>query len=189
MPVENLVSQLRSGVDAALRESPDIDAAMERIKIILHDLVENGECSLPAEFQTAPEDHYARRLLYDDRSNGTSAVVMTWGPGQATPIHDHAGVWCVECVIAGTMEVRRFDLRERDGELCRFVPSGTVTAAVGSTGALIPPFEYHVLANLSDQPSLTLHIYGADMTECHIYKPSSTDGWHVRIAQRLEFTA
>jgi predicted metal-dependent enzyme (double-stranded beta helix superfamily) len=188
MAVDILVSRLRTGVDAALRDSRDTDDLLERIQALLHRMAENGEFSFPAEFNAADGDHYARRLLYDDPANGTSAVLMTWGPGQATPIHDHAGLWCVECVVSGTMEVRRFDLQEQRGDRCRFVPSGTIVAAVGSTGSLIPPYEYHVLANLADSASLTLHIYGGAMNECHVYPPAD-DGWHIRTRQRLSFTA
>lgn len=38
--------------------------------------------------------------------------------------------------------------------------------------ALIPPFEYHVLANAIDRPSVTLHVYGGEMTRCHVFEPS-----------------
>lgn len=42
----------------------------------------------------------------------------------------------------------------------------------GKAGALIPPFEHHVLANARpDQASLTLHVYGGEMTQCDIFQP------------------
>ncbi len=56
---------------------------------------------------------------------------MTWGPGQGTPLHDHAGIWCVEGVVEGK--------------------SG--------------------LANASERPSMTLHVYGGEMTSCHTFEP------------------
>jgi predicted metal-dependent enzyme (double-stranded beta helix superfamily) len=187
MDFDALIGALRSGVGAALRESAGIDGAVGRIRDFLHELVQGGEVRLPPRFHAVREEHYARRLLYRDSDNGTLAVVMTWGPGQCTPIHDHSGVWCVEGVVAGRMEVRQYDLTERCGELCKLIPAGRVLAEVGSTGALIPPFEYHVLSNLSDQTSLTLHIYGAEMDHCHIYEPADT-GWYQRTERRLEFT-
>ena len=44
---------------------------------------------------------------------------MTWGPGQRTALHDHAGIWCVEGVMEGEMEVIRYELLEEgaDGAL------------------------------------------------------------------------
>ncbi len=66
-------------------------------------------------------NRYCRRLLYRDPELGFTAVVMTWGPGQQTALHDHAGIWCVEGVIEGKMEVTRFELLEElESDLCRF---------------------------------------------------------------------
>ena len=45
-------------------------------------------------------------------------------------------------------------------------------ATAGSAGALIPPFEHHVLANARpDRASLTLHVYGGEMDHCDIFEP------------------
>ena len=39
-------------------------------------------------------------------------------------------------------------------------------ALAGASGALIPPFEYHVLRNaFSDRVTVTLHVYGGDILE------------------------
>ena len=46
---------------------------------------------------------YGRRLLHRDPRGRYTVVVMTWGPGQGTPIHDHANLWCVECVYRGNV--------------------------------------------------------------------------------------
>jgi 3-mercaptopropionate dioxygenase len=107
---------------------------------------------------------------------------MTWGPGQRTPIHDHAGIWCVEGVVDGRMRVERFELvGEEPGGRCRFAERGAETAGVGSSGALIPPFEYHVLANaLDDRRSVTLHVYGGDMDHCSIFEPAAAGTWQRR---------
>ena len=53
---------------------------------------------------------------------------MTWGPGQGTPLHDHAGIWCVECVVEGEMEVRQYDLVEENAGSFRFVPQPSIEA-------------------------------------------------------------
>ena len=46
---------------------------------------------------------YARRLIHRDPR--FTIVAMVWAPGQATPIHDHSGVWCVEGVYNGWCRV------------------------------------------------------------------------------------
>jgi len=125
-------------------------------------------------------------LLHRSDDLGYVAVVMTWGPGQRTPLHDHAGIWCVEGVVEGQMDVTQFDLVEEADDACRFEMKGCVHASVGSTGSLIPPFEYHVLANAIDEPSITLHVYGGEMTSCHIFEPIA-DGRYVRRERPLHY--
>jgi predicted metal-dependent enzyme (double-stranded beta helix superfamily) len=97
---------------------------------------------------------------------------MTWAPGQSTPLHDHGGLWCVEGVVDGTMQVTQFDLVNESSGTYGFVERGSIRAGVGSAGSLIPPWDYHVLGNaLPDRPSVTLHVYGGDLTRCHIFVP------------------
>lgn len=57
----------------------------------VQDLLSDGlldEASL-APFQGARTDKYARRLIH--RSPGFEMLLLTWLPGQATPVHNHAG--------------------------------------------------------------------------------------------------
>jgi hypothetical protein len=90
-------------------------------------------------------------------------------------------------VVAGQMNVTRFDLAETVGDRFRFTQVEEVRAGVGSSGALIPPYEYHVLANaLHDQPSITLHIYGGEMDHCSIYEPGD-DGLWTRCVKTLRY--
>jgi hypothetical protein len=54
---------------------------------------------------------------------------------------------------------------------------------------LIPPHDYHVLANaLPDRPSITLHVYGGEMDHCNVFEPRA-DGWYEQIPRQLELTA
>jgi hypothetical protein len=83
------------------------------------------------------------------------------------------------------MDVTQYDLvqQEQDADASvaayRFEEKGCVHAAVGSAGCLIPPFEYHILANALDEPSITLHVYGGEMTTCHVFVPAA-GGRYVR---------
>ncbi|MBI3207395.1 MAG: cysteine dioxygenase family protein [Candidatus Solibacter usitatus] len=129
---------------------------------------------------------YARRLLYRDPALGVTAVVMTWGAGQSTPVHDHAGIWCVEGVVLGRMDVIQYELQEEEAERVRFTRRDCVHATVGQAGCLIPPFEHHVLANVSGQTSITLHIYGGEMSTCNIYLPLEGD-WYQRQSRGLHY--
>jgi predicted metal-dependent enzyme (double-stranded beta helix superfamily) len=164
------LTRLIERLDAAVQLG-DVDAITQRVKHDLEDAMRDPAVMLPERFRRVRSEGYARRLLHRNDALGYTAVVMTWGPGQGTPLHDHAGIWCVEGVVEGRMNVTQYDLVEEDHDAFRFEEQGCVHAAVGSAGCLIPPFEYHVLANALDEPSITVHIYGGEMTTCHVFEP------------------
>src|SRR3546814_14883945 len=112
-------------------------------------MIQNGEVRLPDEVFKPLDDHYARRELYRSPEHGYSVEAMTWAPGQLTPIHDHCGLWCVEGVWDGELEITQYELLERDGERFRFRAAGGMHAGPGSAGSLIPPHEYHTITNAS----------------------------------------
>jgi len=179
------LAHLISRLDEAVQIG-DPGAITLRIKQELQDAIRARSVALPERFHRVRRDGYARRLLHRNDDLGYTAVVMTWGPGQGTPLHDHAGIWCVEGVIEGRMDVTQYDLVEHtDADAAyRFVEKGCVHATVGSAGCLIPPFEYHTLVNALDEPSITLHIYGGEMTACHVFEPIA-DGRYVRVERTL----
>jgi hypothetical protein len=86
------------------------------------------------------------------------------------------------------MQVTRYDLEAEEDGLFRFAEMGSVHATAGSAGALIPPFEYHVLANSQpDRIALTLHVYGGEMDHCSVFQPAGTDGRYSRCTKALSY--
>ena len=181
----NSLSNLVARLDAAVRLGNPEDIT-QRVKQDLEAAINNGQVVLPERFHRIRPEGYARRLLYRSEELGYTAVVMTWAAGQRTPLHDHAGIWCVEGVVEGRMDVTQYDLVEEHNGGYRFEAKGCVHAAVGSAGCLIPPFEYHILANALDRPSITLHVYGGEMTMCHVFEPLA-DGRYVRKQRALKY--
>lgn len=182
--VRNLVRALDLAVQA-----PDVEAITGNVSRTLIAAFRDGSFPLPRRFHRTSIDRYARRLLHRDPERGYSVVVMTWGPGQGTPLHDHAGKWCVEGVVHGRVRVRRFDLLERSDDLYRFREAEILSSAVGSAGALIPPLEYHVVENeFEDRHSITVHVYGGDMDACSIFERDAS-GWYRCRRKTLAFDA
>jgi predicted metal-dependent enzyme (double-stranded beta helix superfamily) len=154
-----LIRQLDAAVDLG-----DARRSTAAVKKTLSDLIRADRIRLPQRYFQPLPDTYARRLLHRDERRGYSAIVMTWGPGQGTLLHDHAGIWCVEGVVS---------------------PRGRVHALAGASGALIPPFEYHILRNaLPEAVTVTLHVYGGEMTRCHLFEPND-DGSFRRVEKQL----
>jgi 3-mercaptopropionate dioxygenase len=104
-------------------------------------------------------------------------VAMTWGPGQSSPLHDHAGLWGAEIVVSGTMDETMFALngRNEDGRY-RFTRGEHRAVKPGGVGVLVPPLEYHDYGNPGTGVSRTLHVYGGDLTHAHAFA-QDPDGW------------
>lgn len=164
----------------------DTDAIVRTIQRDLAKALESGRIRLGADFIRVKSGSYARRLLVREVEKGYTVVVMTWAPGQETPIHDHAGIWCVEGVVQGEIDVTRYRVELQTGELFRFSGQASVRAGIGSTGSLIPPDEYHVIANTTESTAITLHVYGGEMDHCNVYMPRP-DGWHERAPHALTY--
>jgi len=184
--------------DGCLRFVRDVDAAVgagsiaditSGVQHALRAATRAGDLRLPERLVSSRPDAYARRLLHRCPDTGYTIVVMTWGPGQKTELHDHAGMWCVECVVDGALNVEQFDVVEERSERFRFERRKVVRAGVGDAGCLIPPFEYHILGNaLGDRPSVSVHVYAAEMDHCNLYVDAG-DGWWKREAQSLSYDA
>lgn len=177
-----LIDRLRDAV--ALGEPA---AVTRRVQHDLETLIAAG-LDLGERFRRPREDGYARRLLHREPDGRFTVVVMTWGPGQGTPLHDHAGIWCVEGVVDGQLEVARYELLATDDDgTHHFAERGRTAAGVGACGALIPPFEYHTLANTrADRAAITVHVYGGDMDHCSVFEPRPEGGW-TRQRKQLSF--
>ncbi len=189
------MSQEFSGHDAliatidaavALGEATAITRTLSRS---LARLIADRQVELPAAVFEVDTSHYTRRLLHLSERHGYSVIAMTWAPGQGTLIHDHAGLWCVEGVWSGALEVTPYDLLEAVGDAARFRAQRTIHAGCGSTGSLIPPFEYHTIRNADPSTvAVSVHVYSGAMNRCTVFEPTTGD-WHRRQERILETAA
>src|SRR6476469_5908041 len=171
--------------DAAV-EAGDQHAITAALRNTLCALSRDHDVQLPDCVHDPIVDHYARRELYRSPRHGYSVVAMTWGPGQGTPVHDHSGLWCVEGVWGGQLELTQYELLERDGEPLLLHAAGGMQAGPGSAGSLIPPREYHSIRNASsDAVAISLHIYKAPMECCSMFLPQDGE-WYARAPKALE---
>lgn len=181
--VEGLIRRL----DHATRQ-PDDEAIVQDVKRVLKETLAAGELALEAEWLRPLPDRYARRLLHRDPAGRYSLLVMVWDRGQGTRLHDHGGHWCVECVYRGDIEVISYAITGGDAErgMVQFTEASRVRAGMGEAGALIPPFEHHLLRNAGDEPAVTLHVYSHELLACHVFEPVE-GGWRRRYVE-LSYT-
>ena len=164
---------------------PDGEALTHTLRDGMCELIKSKAVSLPDCVFEPVEGHYARRELYACPERGTTIVAMTWAPSQGTPIHDHCGLWCVEGVWQGQLEITRYELEEEDGERARFTRYETLVAGAGSAGSLLPPHEYHTIRNpAKDRIAISLHVYQKAMGTCATFEPLGGD-WYLRGKKEL----
>lgn len=159
------------------------------VKAALERAAADGDALLPRDCCRPDEEGYARHLLHRDPDGAYSVVVMVWAPGQGTPLHDHDGKWCVECVYRGRILVTSYsrESEEPDGRV-RFRRETEVRAGIGEAGALIPPHEYHAIENAGDGTAITVHVYQGEMVRCSTYEPAGRDLFR-RVVRSLSYSS
>lgn len=112
------------------------------------------------------EDRYARNLI--QRTKHWELLVLTWLPGQCTPIHDHDGNRCWVTVHTGALTIKSYDCLTDEKKLSRALgPAETV-----SKGGKIYADDgrgVHSIANASKKPAVSLHLYAGPIDRCRIY--------------------
>ena len=183
------LSELVARLDRSV-EAGGAAAVTAAVKADLEYILGQRKLALPAAFTEALPECYARRLLHRDPRGRYSAIVMTWGPGQGTAVHDHGGLWCVEGVVDGEIAVTQYLVQQEADGYYRVTPVGSLLAGTGSAGCLIPPTDHHVLANARPtRASVTLHVYGGDLDDCKVFLPATPDGRYAETTKMLSFHA
>lgn len=154
--------------DAAMQAgtpSRIVPALVENLRGLLSNI---GD--LPDSLLQVRSEGYARRELYHSAAHGYRIIAITWGAGQASPIHDHADVWGVEAVLQGELEVTDFrSVREFDA-LTELLPIGQHRLVAGSVISLLPPHDLHACRNVGTRkPAVSLHIYGRHLERVRSY--------------------
>ena len=123
------------------------------------------------EFALSSDRHYTRNLVA--REEQFELMVLCWGPGQESPIHNHEGQDCWMAVLEGEMEEVRYP-----------PPGPSVRGPLRSKGAL--RFRSGQVAFIRDEMGLhlvrpalsgtagvTLHLYSMPYDDCDCYCPDT----------------
>jgi predicted metal-dependent enzyme (double-stranded beta helix superfamily) len=128
---------------------------------------------LPEAMAAGDPQRYQQHLLYGDPLDRFSLVSFVWGPGQQTPVHDHT-VWGIIGILRG----REWTQRYAHDEAGRLAPSGSVITLLPGALDIVSPRlgDVHVVGNgLSDQASISIHLYGANIGRVtrHVFTPET----------------
>ncbi|MEI9939080.1 MAG: cysteine dioxygenase [Pseudomonadota bacterium] len=148
------------GFTELVEKASDEPTILDRGTALLSDLVAHDDW-LPAEYAKPDPVRYQQYLLHCDPSERFSVVSFVWGPGQATPVHDHR-VWGLVGVLRGS-ELNEAFVRDGAGTL---VPAGPPERLVAGTVAAVSPRigDVHRVANGErDRTSISIHVYGGNI--------------------------
>lgn len=135
-------------------------ALLREVTSLLRRLVSRDDW-LPAELAQPHPQRYQQYLLHGDPLERFSVVSFVWGPGQATPVHDHT-VWGLIGMLRGEEESQPYVL-DNSG---RAVPFGEpVVLKPGDVEAVSPHLgDIHRVRNrFDDRSSISIHVYGANI--------------------------
>ena len=140
--------------------TPDEQEVLDRGAGLLKRLIAQDDW-LPDDYARPDPERYRQYLLHCDSRERFSIVSFVWGPGQATPIHDHR-IWGLVGVLRGDERVEQFR-REEGGRLSIYgEPALLKTGEVDAFGPRLG--DIHRVSNADpDRVSISIHVYGANI--------------------------
>ena len=142
-----------------LESKPSEEIVFSKGKKLLENLIQVDDW-LPEEFCKPHPQYYQQYLLYADPLDRFSVVSFVWGPGQKTPLHNHT-VWGMIGQLRG--QERSADYyQQADGS---YKTDESFLCQPGQVATVSPKtHDIHVVENaLSDQTSISIHVYGGNI--------------------------
>lgn len=113
------------------------------------------------------DECYTRNCIVDNEK--FELILLCWGPGQMTPIHDHGGEECWVTIIDGEFKETIYKIDDADG--LKEVKSSI--AKTNDVTYMIDFMGFHTLENLSNNRSMSLHLYAKPIRSCNSYDEKS----------------
>jgi cysteine dioxygenase len=123
------------------------------------------------EYALCSPASYTRNLI--ERLERFELMVLCWGSGQESPIHNHEGQDCWMAVLEGAMEELRYPWPD-PGRRGPLLPRGSMTFLAGQVGFIRDEIGLHLIRPAGVGTSgVTLHLYAAPYDECNCYSPET----------------
>jgi len=177
--------ELRQFIDGVTSVVGSTDDQYEITKLVadqVQALLDSGY-RLPAGLTRPSPDHHVNYPLHIAPDGSWSLAVVVWAPGQRTPVHGHE-TWGVVGIYSGAERELRYAKPTGPGPL---TPLGEQVFRRGEvTVCCTTDDDVHAVMAESDDPTIGIHVYGADIgtIERRRYDPETGDvqwfvgGWH-----------
>lgn len=174
---------------ARLPQQPDLGAVREVANELAAGALRLDTAAARAlTASVADYTHYHRHLVDGAGDGSYSTLLIAWPRSHRTALHDHAGLWGIELVLDGVLEVEEFR-RGVGGARTDLVPERTIMLGVGDAAVFDGDAYVHRCANKSStQSALSLHVYGGTLDAYHEFV-AETDGRYAVRPQRARVDA
>ena len=168
------VSDLRS-ITAAATDERDM---LRQVATLAERLAGNPDVQNQAPIDLKVEKGLSFGLLHEEQDHTLAVALLRWLPSGATLPHNH-GTWGIVVGLEGA-EKNIFWRRSDDGSRAGYAQLervGVMDCVLGRA-VVLPTSIIHSVENITDEPSLSLHVYGKN-----VYY---TDRSHFDIVNRRE---
>ncbi len=155
------------GLIANLGAISPLDRSEDEMAGVLTDVCARGLLrDFPLESHAG---RYTRTCAYFDER--FELLLLNWGRGSVSDIHDHGGQRCWLAVIDGVLELEnyeRLDDGTREG-LAAIARRDSVILRTGQLDLRSKPFDLHRVSNAGTQPAVSLHVYARPLRTFGVY--------------------
>lgn len=129
------------------------------------------------------EERYTRNLIA--RTDAYELLLLCWGAGQESPIHNHEGNDCWMAVLEGRIEEIRYDMPSpgQTGPLDR--KADKVYAPPG-VAFIRDEMGLHLVRGADGQAGISLHLYASPYDACNLYCPETGTVERVTLSNHSE---
>ncbi len=156
-------TQFLDTMDALVTRTSHEPTVLDAGEAALESLIAHDDW-LPPEYAKPVAERYQSYALYIDPQARYSVISFVWAPGQGTPIHNHT-VWGLVGVLRGAERCEEFPVPGVSEMMCTHshdLTRGDVDRVAPAIG------DWHKVSNaMTDQPSVSIHVYGADIGRVH----------------------
>ena len=140
--------------------------------------------------QFSPTGNYMR-LLLNSPEDEFQIVLVFWGPGQGSPVHDHDGTVGVVSALTGQVNEIKYQISGRDQSGVTLKEESKFTICPRKITTILPEEgkQLHLMANETQQWAATVHVYLTAINSYRVYerqhgdlyRPVDTELWFDRV--------
>jgi cysteine dioxygenase len=115
-------------------------------------------------------DRYTRNLVA--RNEHFELLILCWGQGHRSPIHDHQGQRCWMGVLEGKLVETQYRM-PRGGAPRPLEKQGSQVFEPGGVAYITDDIALHDIGGLDGGSAVSLHLYAGPIAACRLYDPAT----------------